>query len=83
MRRPWREGFPELTLLDDKPSVAHGKPIPPMRYSPDVLVALENGRVDLDSAATIGDSEPFWRIYGFHDTRVVAWAPLPQHPRGE
>ncbi len=71
--------FPALTIRDDKPCEVNGRSIPPITYSEDVLVLLDNDSVGVDSAAKFDDrTVAFWRIYL---DRVKAWQPLPPPPK--
>ena len=71
--------FPALTIRDDKPCEVNGRSIPPITYSEDVLVLLDNDSVGIDSAAKFDDrTVAFWRIYF---DRVKAWQPLPPPPK--
>lgn len=71
----WRDGFPPLTNLDDKPCKGpDGRPIPPMRESDEVIVCTDDGRVVMDHCCAIGDGMPLWFL---NARRVLGWMPKP------
>lgn len=71
----WRDGFPPLTKLDDKPCKGpDGRPIPPMRESDEVIVCTDDGRVVMDHCCAIGDGMPLWFL---NAGRVIGWMPKP------
>lgn len=78
---PIKDNLPETFIVDNTPCYVQGKKIGDLIESRNVLVALSDGRVEVDSLCGIDKSgDPWFDCFGI---KVTHWSELPKHPTAE